>query len=532
MSANESEPSLSPAPAIAATEQPAGKRTTYLLPDGTPDASVLQDRMPPALRLSRGVAILIAVQGLLFTILSYLPIWHTDVWGHLAYGRWITRHGMPQTEPLLPLCQGVPMVDTAWLSQVGGYYLFQNFGTAGLQFVSAGCIALVMGLLSGAIYRRTGNVWAGLLTTAAFLLLDSRQLVFNFQIITRPQMTGLVCFALVFMLATTPQRRGWHLFAIPAIFALWANLHGSFPVGLVLLGLLALGRYVDFSRKAGHWLAGLRDPQFRHLFVAMELGAAAVLLNPYGLAIYGEVFAIAGHANLRDLIEWEPLTMRMFQGQCAAIAAFVLACVYRISPRRISTGELLLLTVFGVLATWTSRMIVWWAPIAAYYLGLHVAASWKRWNHSAAALQNKSGLNSLVTVGLLWIFFAYTPFGVRLLHGAPATPEAAAERFRKTVSRDTPVEIANWLNEHPPVGQVFNAYEWGDYLLWAGPKDAQWFLNSHAHLIPEEVWQDYRQISYGLAGDWKLRLQRYSVNTIVMDHMSHGEMIDALRQDP
>ena len=51
-------------------------------------------------------------------------------------------------------------------------------------------------------------------------------------------------------------------------------------------------------------------------------------------------------------------------------------------------------------------------------------------------------------------------------------------------------------------------------------------------MLPEEVCQNYRVISYGLAGDWKLRLQRYSVNTIVMDHMSHAEMIDALRQDP
>ncbi|MCA9091257.1 MAG: hypothetical protein KDA90_21795 [Planctomycetaceae bacterium] len=517
----------------AATQpsQPSGKRTTYLLPDGRPDASVLQDRMPPHLQVSRAAIMLLAANGLIFTILSYLPIWHTDVWGHLAYGRWIVEHGVPQWEPLMPLSRGVSFIDTAWLSQVGGFALFQNFGTAGLQFASAASVAMVMGLLSCGVYRRTGNVWASLLTLFAFLAIDSRQLVFNLQMITRPQLAGMACFAIVFMLATAPRYRQWHTVAIALTFALWANLHGSFPVGLLVLGTLAVGRYVDFSWRARHALAGFRDATFRRLFVAAELGAVAVLLNPYGIGIYGEVFAVANNVNLRDLLEWEPLTMRMFQGQCAAIAAFVLACLYRVSPRRVTTGELLLLVGFGLLALWTSRMIVWWGPLAAYYMGLHTAAAWRAHVKHAPLPSRRAGLNTVVALGLSWIFFAYTPFGVRLLHGGPKTAEEAAQRFRKTVSRDTPVEITEWLVEHPQPGQIFNSYEWGDYLMWAGPQDAQLFVTSHVHLIPPEVWRDYRNTSYGLSGDWERQLDRYSVNTVIMDKMSHQGMIDALQKN-
>ncbi|MFG0296101.1 MAG: hypothetical protein ACF8PG_09370, partial [Maioricimonas sp. JB045] len=51
--------------------------------DGPPvDLSVLQDRIPDWLRLSRAVAVLTAVLGVVFVMASYHPLWHTDVWGH------------------------------------------------------------------------------------------------------------------------------------------------------------------------------------------------------------------------------------------------------------------------------------------------------------------------------------------------------------------------------------------------------------------------------------------------------------------
>src|SRR5690606_33196459 len=48
--------------------------------------------------------------GSLYLLLARHPVYHADVWGHLAYGRWIAEHArLPQTEPLLPLSAGVPM---------------------------------------------------------------------------------------------------------------------------------------------------------------------------------------------------------------------------------------------------------------------------------------------------------------------------------------------------------------------------------------------------------------------------------------
>jgi len=496
--------------------------------DGPPvDLSVLQDRIPDWLRLSRAVAVLTAVLGVVFVMASYHPLWHTDVWGHLSYGRWIWQHGrLPATEPLLPLCQGVPMVDPAWLSQLLAFGLYSALGVTALQFLFAACITLASALLAGAIWNRTGSLVASLVGVAAALWANYQQLL-----VARPQLAGLVCFSAVLVIATSRRSRRSDLVLVPAIFAVWANLHGSFPVGLALLGLLFVGRAVDILFRTRTARALLHDRQIRRLLLLTELAAVAVLINPYGFRLYLAVVGISQNPNLQDLIEWDPLTLRMSQGRAAAVVSLALIILYRLSPRRVSAGEFLVLAVFGAATLWTSRMIHWWAPLAGFYLALHLAAVLRKYRGRYPAESPATGLWSLVSVGLAWIFFAYTPFGYQVLHGRNMTAEQQAARFRKSVSRQTPIAASEYLHRHPPQGQVFNTYEWGDYLLWAGPPGTQLFLNSHAHLVPEEVWQDYLRIAAGATG-WDDKLDRYGVNTVVVDKRGRKNLIRRLKKEP
>ncbi len=79
-------------------------------------------RFAALLRTTPAFPLLALPIGLAFLALSSLPLWHTDLWGHLAYGRFIWQAGsIPATEPFMPLSRGVELVDTAWLSQVIGF---------------------------------------------------------------------------------------------------------------------------------------------------------------------------------------------------------------------------------------------------------------------------------------------------------------------------------------------------------------------------------------------------------------------------
>jgi hypothetical protein len=170
-------------------------------------------------------------------------------------------------------------------------------------------------------------------------------------------------------------------------------------------------------------------------------------------------------------------------------------------------------------------MLIWWAPVAALLMARHGFATWRKFRHAPliAPPPVRTGKWSFVTAGLIWICFMLSPFGIAVIHGKH-TP------ISKSLSAFTPVFAAEYLNEHPPVGQVFNTYEWGDYLQWAGPKGMQLFVNSHAHLIPRDVWMAYMQVIEQRSG-WEETLDRYGINTIIVDMANREPLIKKLKED-
>lgn len=486
-----------------------------------PDATHLEDRMPEWLKMPRQLAGITAAIGFVFAFFSYRPIWHTDIWGHLAYGRflWTTGH-LPATEPLMPLAKGIPFVDTSWLSQIIGYQMHHLFGVPGLQFLYAVSIVLCAGLLVGRLHVRTRSAGWSLAGVAVFLWINWQQFL-----VIRPQLAGLACFVALLTLLTSRTRHRADWIFVPILFAAWANLHGSFPVGLAMLCAFGLGRAADVLRRTGKLRSLWKDRRVRRYCLLIELAAAAVLLNPYGFGLYKQVVLFSRSANLQALTEWDPLTLTMRQGRTFAIVAVALMFLYRLTPRRITATEVLLLIGTGAAALWASRMIVWWGPVAAYYFALHGHAVIKRFRRKRIEPDPapRSGTWAVVSLGLAWICFAYTPFGTTLLHGRQGELE-------RSVSKGTPLGVTAYLREHPPRGLVFNTYEWGDYLLWAGPKQMQVFVATHVQFLPEKVWQHYLEV-INVTAEWEDVLDRYGVNTVVVDTAERAALISLLRRD-
>jgi hypothetical protein len=103
--------------------------------------------------------------------------------------------------------------------------------------------------------------------------------------------------------------------------------------------------------------------------------------------------------------------------------------------------------------------------------------------------------------------------------------------LKAVVARGTPLAATDYLQRQPPRGQVFNTMEWGDYLLWAGPPDLQVFADSHVHLLPPEVWEDYLAI-VGVVDGWEELLSKYDVQTIVLDRWYRWKLISRIEASP
>jgi hypothetical protein len=511
-------------------EPPADERPPTVLPDGRANVSLLEDKLPEHLKAPRSLAVFAVVLGLLFFALNRLAIRLSDVWGHLAYGRWIEAQGtLPQTEPLLNLSQGVPWVDVAWLSKLCGYWAFETFGVPGLQMLHAASLTLGFAVLTWLTFQKSRSLGWTLAGLALYVAVDYTQLLIH-----RPQDFGVAAYAIVLWWGLGGRGRRAEWIGLPVLFALWANFHGSFAIGLAVLGAVAVGRLIDVWRKTRKLSLALRSGYVWRGVLMLELCAAAALLNPNGIKVYADVLTISANPNLAALYDWSPLTIRIGQGQVFVAVALLLAAAYRLSPRRATAVELLLLVGFGVGTLWSLRMIMWFGPVAAYCLAVHGAAAWRRLQQLPLipAAEERRGLWTVATIGLAWIFFAYTPFGLQRLHGRPTGKDLEAE-FRRTVIERTPLDAVAYLQKHVdelPAGQMYNSQEWGDYLLWAGPPKFQVFVNSHVHLTPTEVWKDYLQV-LEVAGDWQDKLNRYEVNTVLVDTTDYLPLIKSLRDD-
>ncbi len=523
-----------------------------------PDASQLVDRTPEWFRMSRQTVVWTLILGLLWLFFSYQPVWHTDIWGHLYYGRLIVEQGsIPETEPVLPLATGVPFRDTAWLSQVLGYGLYLWQGVTALRFAYAALMLTCVLALVVRFQERTSSLALCLIGLAIFLVATWKSLH-----IVRPQLAGLACYLVLLSLLTARRWPRWIWGVVPALFVLWTNLHGSFPLGLLLLGTLLVGRAADVGLRTGRWRPIFRDRRVRGLFLLLELAMIAVLINPYGLGIFAAVQSISQNPNIRQLVEWDPITLHMMHGKGFAVVSILLMLMYRFSPRRISVAEVLLLLGLGLSSLWTVRMMVWWTPVAAWCFVLHASPVMRKFQRQLEAwrerrsqqlkasgqgnatenepgdepaeialIRPRSGLNSIVVLGMIWIFFAYTPFGATMLHGYPEDNAKFTKLFKQNVSHLTPVDLTVYLRAHPPHGLTLSTFVWSDYLLWAGPPGISLYLNSHAHLLPEEVWEDYFVMTQGRPG-WDDKLDRYGINTIVLDHQHRTPWIEVLKRHP
>lgn len=509
------------APVAGAQESLSEGNATVPAPFERP--TIVTDSVPRWLKASAGMTWMLALSGSLLVYLAGRPLWPTDLWDHLNYGARILQTGtVPDTEPLMSVSAGMRMVNTAWLSQVGMELLNRRWGLTALQFSAALLAAGSLFLVSRLAMLRGQSVIAGVLAGLVFVRLNLHEL----QVI-RPQLAGLLLYCAVLNHGLQPPRSGrWQFLIWPVLFGLWANLHGSFVLGLLVLAVSVAGRFGDVLFRSRSLPVTLGDPEAWRGLLLLQLCAVAVLANPAGLLVYPEVLQFSANLNVESMFEWAPLTLRSVQGQWYAAAVLLTMLALKISPRRIRCGEVLLLVVTGMLAAWSVRMLNWFAPVAGVVAGVHLVAG-VRGLRARVQVQEPSEpavIWSLANAGLLWIVVAITPFGTQLLRGV--VPEES-----RLLSPATPIRTVEFLRGYQaiPRGLAFVPAEWSGYVMNRGPQSLRPLVNLHVHLMPEEVWKDYLRLIRGPA-DWQTLMDEYGMNMAIVNKAEQPVLVKKIRE--
>jgi hypothetical protein len=462
-----------------------------------------------------------ALFGGFFLFLNHLPLWHTDLWGHVAYGKWILAHrALPTEDPFMPLAEGMRVIDSAWLSQVILGQLTTWAGPEWLSNLFALIVLLTYLILTRVFYLRAGRLSLSVLGVLLALVVGWSRLA-----TVRPETFGVLCFALLLWLVVGEMARDqssekvmqrgtepsavFSWIVVPLLFVGWANLHGSFLFGLAILACCTAGRFIEVVWTTHSLRTVWHDRPLRRWLLLSELATAATLLNPYGMDLLIHCLRFHGNANLRDVMEWFPLVLNSPTGLAFSLSCMLFGIALRYSRRSFSPTEVLLWAVFGAAAVTGIRMIGWYAAVVVFVLSPHyrdiydrfIERKWPlirtklrslspRVVHSSAPTSFRY---TLVCLLLLWMSFAFSGWSRPIL-GRTARP-------RETLFSDsTPLGVSAFLRANPPAGQMFNPQWWGDWLVWDGPAGIEPFVTTNVHLAPRRVWQDYVRIANAQPG--------------------------------
>ncbi|HET7144701.1 MAG TPA: hypothetical protein VFI68_11830, partial [Anaerolineales bacterium] len=269
-----------------------------------------------------------------------LPIQPHDYWWYLRLGRDVLETGaVPVVDTYSSLQAGQPIVYQSWLSAV---FLWLAYKTNGIPLTML-LVALLIGLTYAMLWMlmRQGGIGprlATLLTLVAALSGSNNWGV-------RPQLFIYPLFlAVLWILLNWQGRENKFLWLLIPLSLAWTNLHGSFILFFILVGLALV--FGDGDRKKLFWVV---------LFAL-----AVTLINPRGFVLWQSVIGTFTAPGIRDLSpEWLPPVNQGWQMNIFFAWLILLVPLASFARRRPSIFEWMLFLSFSWLALTGIRYVIW-----------------------------------------------------------------------------------------------------------------------------------------------------------------------------
>ncbi|MGA9751207.1 MAG: hypothetical protein WBS54_05435 [Acidobacteriota bacterium] len=391
---------------------------------------------------------------------SFSPIWDPDSFWHLAIGREIWTVGHPlYKETFSFTLAGKSWFDGEWLFNFGIYVLWRLGGYPLLEWSVALGGALVVGLLYRAV-RVTGTT---ALTLACYFMTVLP--AFTDRIRLRPDVLSMMFLALLLermrRWRTDPDAQpGTWLFVL-FLFALWAQCHGGWSFGLLILGVIASGMLLD------GWQEGIPFNSHRLAVLVTPLVAAltGVLINPYGwrtLAFPFENLLALFDRQLPVLFEWQhtPLTLSTLP----SLAIFSLVFLSTLLPfKKVCWTEVLFSGSQLFLGFWWERYLSFaaltLAPLACLKL--------------EPLLRRGTATRKPILAGALLLLLVR---GVSIA-SMPTSSWSLAENY--------PLQEVQFLKRHNTPANLFHTFVAGGFLEWEYWPLGRVYMDGRLIFLPE-----------------------------------------------
>jgi hypothetical protein len=451
------------------------------------------DRGPNTIRAyfqSSGIYVfLISFACVYYVLNAPLLLGHYDLGWHLAAGDLIRdRAHIPFQDPWSFTLGDRQWFNLSWLWDVIASVIFQYTKFSGLILFVVACGAVIVGYLASVCLSSGASAVAVCISVfSACLLYPSFVTPPNIYLAASPN-TSTMLFCVIFYAECLKKTR-W--FLLPAMMVLWANLHGGFVLGFLIIGI-----FCGAALLRRDWV------NFKIYSFAGAGCFIAIFINPLGWHIYDGVAATLGHFVQAYITEWmsyfENITMPGSIPGIIYILAFIAFELRYRGSSPIPLESRLLSWLFLLLGLYQFRYMSFFFLFSTVPLALHIDRLLPKW------LNNFEVQKSLLAAGIIGA--CALPLTFMQIEPALGLPEMLSE------------QDALYLQTHFSHARLLNHWNVGGLLIFRTRGAVPVFVDGRAATAyPDDLLRDYFKLVEWEIDEsaWDTVLEKYHIDTVL-----------------
>ena len=434
---------------------------------------------------------------LLFVQMYSNPLADYDLWGYLAFGRAFWETGQFPYRDLFSYTPTKPLwIYHEWLTGVLFYQVYRHAGEAGLQLLRYALILITLFM----VYR-TGVKRGATPLFACIALVPAMLLISYGYVPVRAQIFTYGFFSLtVYILEIFRMRQRWAIFLwLLPVMVLWCNFHGGYPVGIVVIGLYAVGEAFSGRR-------------YKPIAIAAFFSGAATLINPYGIQYW--LFTFSALTMPRpEILEWISVMgvidkdLYLLPAYLFISMAILLLIGLLVTPRKDFMDTLMVVAVIFIGLSHI-RHTVFLGLIFGSYLAVYLSQYWQSLKEKQLCLRKRTWIP-----GTIFVFMGLL---IHVQISSIQIPKVVPSFKLVTPASKYPLGAMNWIVQNGLQGNILPFFEWGEFIMWHLSPSCRIAMDGRYETVYEDhVHREYFEFLYARPA-WRLFLQKYPHEMILL----------------
>lgn len=405
---------------------------------------------------------------LFFSTVAYnhlsVNLWDYDFWWHLATGRYIVENGaLPEQDPFSYVSnlkeneyrypvRAQFILKQYWLAQVLFYKVHSLFGDAGIIVLRS--LTLLAASLLVLFWLRREGVRFFISFPLVFAVFNATMRYSG----ERPVLFTILFAIITFMILEEHKRnRGRIAFWLIPMIVLWAQLHGGFILGAVIIATYIVGEGINLLLSRGSEIFEGEMKGFKTLCLAGGAAIALSGINPNGYTGFLAATSMSSHFEQGVQEYYPPFFLYYHKLQSiewSYVGLLVLsAVVVMVRRSRFGLVYYLLLSGMTYMSLTAQRYVIFYICIASMILGrelfnilspkLDRVVNTFRWEALAA-----------FAVCCSVLLYAYGSFTTEKIW------------FSRATNYSVPAGAVDFIRKNRIEGNIFNDMGSGGYIAW------------------------------------------------------------------